>query len=70
MPDLQNPNFTAYFVIVFQPAIVNSVVPKCFENGMICEARELPSKIYGWVLFYTAHTMGDIPSAVVTTVIY
>ena len=70
MPDLQNRIFTAYFVVVFPPAIVNSVVPKFFENRMIWEARELPSRIYGWVPFCTAHAVAEIPSAVVTTVIY
>ena len=33
--DLQNRIFTAYFVVVFPPAIVNSFVPKLFENRMI-----------------------------------
>ncbi|PUU78335.1 hypothetical protein B9Z19DRAFT_1126916 [Tuber borchii] len=70
MTDLRNRIFTAYFVVMFPPAIINSAVPKFFENRMIWEARELSSRIYGWIQFYTTHAVAEIPSTVVTTVIY
>jgi ABC-type multidrug transport system permease subunit len=34
------------------------------------EAREYPSRIYGWVAFCTASIVSEIPSAIVAGVIY
>jgi len=34
------------------------------------QARELPSRIYGWVAFCTANVVGEIPIAIVMSVLY
>ncbi len=68
--DLQNRMFTAFLIIVFPPTIVNAVVPKFYMNLSIWQARELPSRIYGWFAFATAQILGEIPIAIVGAVIY
>ncbi|KKY16641.1 putative abc transporter [Diplodia seriata] len=68
--DMQNRMFTAFLIIVFPPAIVNSVVPKFFQNMALWQAREHPSRIYGWVAFTTAQVVGEIPPAIVGAVVY
>ncbi|EKG16532.1 ABC transporter-like protein [Macrophomina phaseolina MS6] len=68
--DMQNRMFTAFLIIVFPPAIVNSVVPKFFQNMALWQAREHPSRIYGWFAFTTAQVVGELPPAVVGAVVY
>lgn len=46
------------------------VVPKFFQNMMLWQARELPSRIYGWFAFTTAQIVGEIPIAIVSSVLY
>ena len=50
--------------------VVNAVVPKFFTNMALWQARELPSRIYGWVPFCTAQVVAEIPPAIVSAVIY
>ena len=47
MLDFQCRIITAYFVVMFPPAIVNSVVLKFLENRMEWETGELLFGIYG-----------------------
>ncbi|KAJ9660864.1 ATP-binding cassette transporter snq2 [Coniosporium apollinis] len=68
--DQQNRMFTAFLVLVFPPTIVNAVVPKFYTNMSLWQARELPSRIYGWFAFATAQILGEIPIAIVGAVIY
>lgn len=68
--DMQNRMFTAFLIIVFPPAIVNSVVPKFFQNMALWQAREHPSRIYGWFAFTTAQVVGEIPPAIIGAVVY
>ena len=68
--DMTNRMFTAFIIIVIPPTVVNSVVPKFFTNMALWQAREYPSRIYGWVAFCTAQVVGEIPIAIVTSVIY
>jgi ATP-binding cassette subfamily G (WHITE) protein 2 (SNQ2) len=46
------------------------VVPKFYQNRALWEARELPSRIYGWVAFCTAQVVTEIPAAIIGAVIY
>jgi ATP-binding cassette, subfamily G (WHITE), member 2, SNQ2 len=51
--DLQNRMFTSFLIMLIPPVIVNAVVPKFYQNMALWQARELPSRIYGWVAFCT-----------------
>lgn len=62
--------FTCFLIILIPPTIVNSVVPKFYQNRALWEARELPSRIYGWVAFCTAQAVTEIPIAIIGGTIY
>ncbi|KIW65995.1 hypothetical protein PV04_08207 [Phialophora macrospora] len=67
---LQERFFTSYLILLIPPTIVNGVVPKFFQNRALWEAREYPSRIYGWFAFCTAQVVAEIPAAVVSSLIY
>jgi ATP-binding cassette subfamily G (WHITE) protein 2 (SNQ2) len=68
--DMQNRMFTAFLILLIPPTIVNAVVPKFFNNMALWQARELPSRIYGWFAFTTAQVVAEIPIAIVSSVLY
>lgn len=68
--DMQNRMFTAFLIVTFPAVIVNGVVPKFYTNMALWQARELPSKIYGWVPFVTAQVVAEIPAAIVGALVY
>lgn len=68
--DFQNRMFTAFLIITIPPTIVNAVVPKFFTNMALWQAREYPSRIYGWFAFTTAQVVAEIPIAIVGAVLY
>ncbi|KAF2854541.1 ABC transporter-like protein [Plenodomus tracheiphilus IPT5] len=68
--DLQNRMFTSFLIILIPPTVVNSVVPKFYNNMALWQARELPSRIYGWVAFTTAQVIAEIPIAIVSSLLY
>lgn len=68
--DMQNRMFTAFLILTVPPTIVNAVVPKFFQNMALWQARELPSRIYGWFAFTTAQVVAEIPIAIVGAVVY
>ena len=68
--DMQNRMFTSFLIILIPPTIVNAVVPKFYQNRALWEARELPSRIYGWVAFCTASVVSEIPIALLGAAIY
>ncbi|KAH9860436.1 hypothetical protein J1614_011767 [Plenodomus biglobosus] len=68
--DLQNRMFTSFLIILIPPTIVNAVVPKFYNNMALWQARELPSRIYGWVAFTTAQVIAEIPIAIVSSLLY
>jgi len=68
--DMQNRMFTSFLIIVFPPTIVNAVVPKFYQNMALWQAREMPSRIYGWIPFCTAMIVSEIPAAIVGAVVY
>lgn len=68
--DMQNRMFTVFLIVCVPPTIVNAVVPKFWDNNELWQAREYPSRIYGWVAFCTASIIVEIPSAIVTGTLY
>ncbi|KAJ9610340.1 ATP-binding cassette transporter snq2 [Cladophialophora chaetospira] len=67
---LQERFFTSFLILLIPPTIVNGVVPKFYQNRALWEAREYPSRIYGWFAFCTAQVVAEIPTAVISSVIY
>ncbi|OAX79146.1 hypothetical protein ACJ72_06537 [Emergomyces africanus] len=67
---MQNRMFSIFLILLLPPVFMNGVVPKFFMNRMLWEAREYPSRIYGWVAFCTANIVCELPAAVVTSVVY
>ncbi|KKZ68105.1 hypothetical protein EMCG_06215 [[Emmonsia] crescens] len=67
---MQNRMFSIFLIILLPPIFMNGVLPKFFMNRMLWEAREQPSRIYGWVAFCTANVVCELPAAAVTSVIY
>lgn len=68
--DMQNRMFTVYIMVMIPPTIVNSVVPKFYQNLALWQVREHPSRIYGWVAFTTAQVVAELPIAVVCSALY
>lgn len=68
--DMQNRLFSAFMIFVIPATIVNAVVPKFYSNMALWQARELPSRIYGWVAFCTANIVAEIPMAIIASVLY
>lgn len=67
---MQNRMFTSFLILTVPPTVVNAVVPKFFTNMALWQAREYPSRIYGWVAFCTANVVAEIPAAVIGAVLY
>lgn len=68
--DMQSRMFTSFLVLLFLPATMNAVLPKFFMDRALWEAREYPSRIYGWVAFCSASIISEIPSAIISAVLY
>ena len=68
--DMQNRMFTSFLILTIPPTIVNAVVPKFFTNMALWQAREYPSRIYGWFAFCTAQVVAEIFPAIVGAVLY
>ncbi|KAK5221115.1 ATP-binding cassette transporter snq2 [Exophiala xenobiotica] len=67
---LQSRLFSPFLVLLIPPTIVNGVVPKFYQARSLWEAREYPSRIYGWIAFCTAQVVAEIPMAIVSSVVY
>ncbi|KAL4884083.1 ABC-2 type transporter-domain-containing protein [Aspergillus karnatakaensis] len=67
---MQNRMFSLFLIILLPPIFLNSIVPKFYMNRALWEAREYPSRIYGWVAFCTANILGEIPMAIVSATVY
>ncbi|KAF2864334.1 ABC transporter-like protein [Piedraia hortae CBS 480.64] len=68
--DMQNRMFTSFLILTIPATVVNAVVPKFFSNLSLWQAREHPSRIYGWIAFTTAQVVGEIPQATAQAVLY
>jgi ATP-binding cassette subfamily G (WHITE) protein 2 (SNQ2) len=67
---MQDRMFSAFLIIMIPPTVLNSIVPKFYMNRALWEAREYPSRIYGWVAFCTANVVCEIPAAIVSALVY
>lgn len=67
---MQNRMFSLFLVILLPPIFLNSTLPKFYMNRALWEAREYPSRIYGWVAFCTANIVAEIPMAIVSATVY
>ncbi|KAF9892548.1 hypothetical protein FE257_001657 [Aspergillus nanangensis] len=67
---MQNRMFSIFLIILIPPIVLNSVVPKFYINRALWEAREYPSRIYGWFAFCTASIVCEIPMAIISALIY
>lgn len=68
--DMQNRMFTCLLIVMIPPTIVNAAVPAFYGNLAIWQAREYPSRIYGWFAFCTANVVTEIPVAIVSGTLY
>ncbi|KAK4227403.1 putative ABC transporter [Podospora fimiseda] len=68
--DMQFRMFTCFLIIMIPATVLNSVLPKFYTNRMLWEAREHPSRIYGWVAFVTAELVSEIPGSIIAGVLY
>ena len=62
--------FTAFLIVMIPPTYVNATLPKFYQQRSLWEAREHPSRIYGWVAFCTANIVAEIPIAIIGAVLY
>lgn len=68
--DMQNRMFTCFLIILIPATVLNAVLPKFYLNRALWEAREHPSRIYGWVAFCTAEVLSEIPGSIIASVVY
>jgi len=68
--DMQNRLFTSFLILLIPAAVLNSVLPKFFFNRALWEAREKPSRTYGWIAFCTAEVVSEIPSSLLAGILY
>ncbi|KAL2131391.1 hypothetical protein VTI74DRAFT_5147 [Chaetomium olivicolor] len=68
--DMQNRMFTSFLIIMIPATVLNAVLPKFYLNRALWEAREHPSRIYGWVAFCTAEVISEIPGSLIAGVLY
>lgn len=67
---MQDRLFTVFIIITIPPTVVNAVVPTFFTNMALWQAREYPSRIYGWFAFTTAQVVAEIPPAILSALLY
>ncbi|KAK1149865.1 ATP-binding cassette transporter snq2 [Aspergillus melleus] len=70
LASMQNRMFSIFLIILIPPIVLNSIVPKFYINRALWEAREYPSRIYGWFAFCTANVVCEIPMAIISGLIY
>ncbi|KAJ5674748.1 ABC multidrug transporter atrF [Penicillium maclennaniae] len=81
-PDYYGKLFVSVIIGIFNgftfwmlPNTVASMQDRMFScffyiNRALWEAREYPSRIYGWVAFCTANVVCEIPAAIITGLVY
>lgn len=68
--DMQNRMFSVFLIIMIPPTVLNAVLPNFYQNRALWEAREHPSRIYGWVAFCTASVISEIPHSIISALVY
>ncbi|OIW29031.1 hypothetical protein CONLIGDRAFT_715452 [Coniochaeta ligniaria NRRL 30616] len=67
---MQNRMFTVFVIIMIPPTVLNAVLPNFYQARALWEAREHPSRIYGWVAFCTASVLSEVPHSVAAALVY
>ncbi|KHN95207.1 ABC drug exporter AtrF [Metarhizium album ARSEF 1941] len=68
--DMQSRMFTSFLILLIPPTVLNAVLPKFYMDRALWEAREYPSRIYGWVAFCSASVLSEVPGSLLAGVIY
>jgi ABC-type multidrug transport system ATPase subunit len=68
--DMQSRMFTSFIILLIPPTVLNAILPKFYMDRALWEAREYPSRIYGWVAFCTASIVSEIPGSLLAGVVY
>nr|AXS58701.1 ABC family transporter protein homeolog b [Epichloe coenophiala] len=68
--DMQSRMFTSFLILLIPPTVLNAVLPKFYADRALWEAREYPSRIYGWVAFCTSEILSEIPGSILAGVLY
>ncbi|KAG8412222.1 ATP-binding cassette transporter snq2, variant 2 [Metarhizium acridum] len=68
--DMQSRMFTSFLIILIPPTVLNAILPKFYMDRALWEAREYPSRIYGWVAFCSSSILSEIPGSLLAGVIY
>lgn len=68
--DLQNRAFAVFFILFLVNAIVNTILARFFFERLYWEAREGPTRTYGWVALCNAAILAEIPGALISGVVY
>lgn len=68
--DMQSRMFTSFLIILIPPTVLNAILPKFYMDRALWEAREYPSRIYGWVAFCTSSILSEIPGSLLAGVLY
>lgn len=68
--DMQSRMFTSFLILLIPPTVLNAILPKFYMDRALWEAREYPSRIYGWVAFCTSSILSEIPGSLLAGVIY
>ncbi|KFY17638.1 hypothetical protein V491_04960 [Pseudogymnoascus sp. VKM F-3775] len=68
--DMQSRMFSCFLILMLVPEFMNATSMRFIANRDIWEAREYPSRLYGWVAFTVAQIVSELPYAVVGAVIF
>ncbi|KAH0596640.1 hypothetical protein MHUMG1_05758 [Metarhizium humberi] len=68
--DMQSRMFTSFLILLIPPTVLNAILPKFYMDRALWEAREYPSRIYGWVAFCSASVLSEIPGSLLAGVVY
>lgn len=68
--DMQSRMFTSFLILLIPPTVLNAILPKFYMDRALWEAREYPSRIYGWVAFCSASVLAEIPGSLLAGVLY
>ncbi|QUC20523.1 uncharacterized protein UV8b_04764 [Ustilaginoidea virens] len=68
--DMQSRVFTSFVAMLIPGTVLNAVLPKFYADRALWEAREHPSRIYGWVAFCTSSLLSEIPGSLVAGLVY
>ncbi|OJD17438.1 hypothetical protein AJ78_02463 [Emergomyces pasteurianus Ep9510] len=68
--DMQSRAFSCFLILMLVPEFVNGTSMKFIQNRDMWEAREYPSRIYGWFSFTTAQILSELPYAFVGGTIF